>query len=280
MSQVLIVDDERSVRNVMRRFLEADGHEVSVAEHGEDAFKLITENRFDLVVTDIFMPKVDGVDLLKRIKQVSPQVPVILVSGNPTLDTAIKAVKLGASDYMVKPFTESEFLSSVHRVAMAADPSTSHLGAGRNNSSQREHGGPSNRDDSANEISNVRICIIDDEDQVVSIVERALQAKGYETLGITDVIGCTTRVREFSPHIIVLDLKMATLEGDRLLQVLRQVLDYDPKVIVFSGIEPKELERMALKMNVDDYVYKGDGYFRLLGRVNLHVYELSMCGKI
>jgi signal transduction histidine kinase/FixJ family two-component response regulator len=114
---VLIVDDERSIRNTVSEFLRMDGYEVWTAEDADAALALMDEHAFDVVVTDIILPRVSGVTLLQRIKERGPDIQVIMMTGEPTVDTAIEAVRAGACDYLSKPVGKRELLAVVGRAA-------------------------------------------------------------------------------------------------------------------------------------------------------------------
>ena len=103
MARVLVVDDEKSIRIVLREFLKKDGHEVQTAEDVPMAFELLEKHSYDVVVTDIIMPRYTGVDLLKKIHEKWPDIQVIMITGEPNVDTAVEAVRSGAYDYLSKP---------------------------------------------------------------------------------------------------------------------------------------------------------------------------------
>ena len=112
MANVLVVDDEVSVRLTLRSFLSVDGHNVQTADDAEHALALMRENEFDVVVTDIIMPKMSGIDLLKEIRETAPHVSVVLITGEPSVETAVQALREGADDYIKKDFgSELDFLS-------------------------------------------------------------------------------------------------------------------------------------------------------------------------
>ena len=117
MARVLIVDDEKSIRNTVSEFLRMDGHEVWTAEDADAAMALMAEHACDVVVTDIILPRVSGVTLLQRIKEQAPDVQVILMTGEPTVDTAVEAVRAGAYDYLSKPTGKRELLAVVGQAA-------------------------------------------------------------------------------------------------------------------------------------------------------------------
>jgi len=108
MSKILVVDDEQSMRDFLAIMLKKDGHEVVTAENGSDALKAVQAEIFDLVITDVKMPGIDGIEVLKTIKDVSSETVVIMVTAFATTETAIEAMKLGAYDYIIKPFKVDE----------------------------------------------------------------------------------------------------------------------------------------------------------------------------
>jgi PAS domain S-box-containing protein len=117
MARVLIVDDEQGFRRSIQQFLKKEGHKVAAADSAEKALEILKEREFDVVVTDIVMPRVNGMDLLKSIKESRPNIPVIIMTGEPTVDTAIKAVQAEAFDYLVKPFSREDICKTVRNAA-------------------------------------------------------------------------------------------------------------------------------------------------------------------
>ena len=103
MPNILIIDDEPSIRTVLRDILEMEKYEVQEAKDGIDALSKIKKSKFDLVICDIKMPKMDGMEVLERINILSPDTPVIMISGHGDIDTAVETVKKGAFDYISKP---------------------------------------------------------------------------------------------------------------------------------------------------------------------------------
>lgn len=99
---VLIIDDERSIRNVLKDILTVEGYKVDEAADGEEGLKKITGN-YDVVLCDIKMPKVDGIEFLEKAADINPELPIIMISGHGNIDTAVEAVKKGAFDYISKP---------------------------------------------------------------------------------------------------------------------------------------------------------------------------------
>lgn len=100
---VLIVDDEPNIRDVFREFLEEEGYQVLIARNGQEALSTMELNRPDLVFLDIQMPGMNGVEVLRSIKETYPETKVVMISGYATVETARKTLKMGAFDYVVKP---------------------------------------------------------------------------------------------------------------------------------------------------------------------------------
>jgi nitrogen regulation protein NR(I) len=106
--QVLIVDDEPNLRKILSAQLSRDGYDVLTAEDGEQGLLLLKEHHIDLVITDLKMPKVDGMTLLREALREDPELPIVMITAHGTVDTAVEALKLGAFDYLTKPFDKDE----------------------------------------------------------------------------------------------------------------------------------------------------------------------------
>ena len=113
--RILVVDDEESMRDVLRRILSAEGYSVSLAENGKRALAILEKERFDFVLCDIRMPEMGGLELLREI--MSRKIPgtAIMMSAFGTVQTAVEAMKLGAYDYISKPFMSDEILLTLRK---------------------------------------------------------------------------------------------------------------------------------------------------------------------
>ncbi len=103
MSNILIVDDEKAIRKTLGEILSYEGYKMDEAGDGEEALKRFKEKSYDVVLCDIKMPKMDGIEFLERAREINPDVPIIMISGHGTIETAVEAVKKGAYDYISKP---------------------------------------------------------------------------------------------------------------------------------------------------------------------------------
>jgi len=108
MAKVLVIDDEANLRKVLAALLRRDGYDVTVAEDGEMGIAEFQKNGADAVITDLVMPKVGGMEVLKAVNGSDPEVPVIIITAHGTVDSAVEAIKLGAFDYVTKPFDQVE----------------------------------------------------------------------------------------------------------------------------------------------------------------------------
>jgi UDP-3-O-acyl N-acetylglucosamine deacetylase len=119
---ILVVDDEEGVRESVREILTDEGYRVIEASDGSKVLGLIHENHPDLVLLDIWMPELDGIGLLKEIKQREPVVPVVMVSGHGNIHTAVTATKIGAFDFIEKPLSLEGLLTTVRRALGESSP--------------------------------------------------------------------------------------------------------------------------------------------------------------
>lgn len=103
MSNILIIDDEKAIRKTLSEILSYEGYKIDEAGDGEEGLKKFREKNYDVVLCDIKMPKLDGMEFLDKSREANPDVPVIMISGHGTIETAVEAVKKGAYDYISKP---------------------------------------------------------------------------------------------------------------------------------------------------------------------------------
>ena len=123
---ILVVDDDRSMREFLDILLTGEGYNVSLAESGEKGCKILEEKSFDLVITDIRMRDINGIDVLKKAKEIDPDILVVMISAFATAETAVEAMKEGAYDFIPKPFKVKDFKQIVQDTLKSKSPSDLH----------------------------------------------------------------------------------------------------------------------------------------------------------
>ncbi len=121
MSRILVIDDERSIRNTLKDILEYEKYQVDLAEDGPDGLERFGSAEYDVVLCDIKMPGMDGIELLEKISALNGDVPVVMISGHGNIDTAVEAIKKGAFDFIEKPLDLNRLLITIRN---AMDKST------------------------------------------------------------------------------------------------------------------------------------------------------------
>jgi len=111
--RVLVVDDEESLRDIVSQVLEEEGYKVTTASSGEEALEIFSKTAFPLIITDIRMSGISGLELLERCKAISESTQVVIMTSNASLDTALMALRNGAHDYIIKPFESLDLISKV-----------------------------------------------------------------------------------------------------------------------------------------------------------------------
>ncbi|NOR76318.1 MAG: response regulator [Draconibacterium sp.] len=113
MSKILVIDDERSIRNTLKDILEYEKYEVDLAEDGNKGIEKVKNAEYDIILCDIKMPGLDGIEVLERLSEITPDTPVVMISGHGNIDTAVESIKKGAFDYIEKPLDLNRLLITI-----------------------------------------------------------------------------------------------------------------------------------------------------------------------
>ena len=116
--RVLVVDDEENIRQILKEYLNEFGYEVTCAVNGQEALQIYKNGSFDVILSDLVMRPVDGLELLGEVKKVDPDAIFIMITGYPSIESALEAVKKGARDYITKPFNIEEIRLKMERVLL------------------------------------------------------------------------------------------------------------------------------------------------------------------
>jgi len=114
---ILVVDDELLIRDLVYDFFNERDWDVTIADNGERALRAFEQREFDVVLTDLKMPEMDGATLIDRMKEVKPDQPIVIVTGYPSVDSAIRALQQRVDDYIVKPFSMPKLFTAVEKAA-------------------------------------------------------------------------------------------------------------------------------------------------------------------
>src|SRR5690554_4911826 len=112
---ILLVDDEAAIRETLKIILKNEGYDIYTAENGNVALEIIRNNIIDILITDLKMPKMNGIELMERVLSLDPDIETIFISAYADIKSAIRAVKLGAIDYLEKSFTNEELISTIKK---------------------------------------------------------------------------------------------------------------------------------------------------------------------
>lgn len=110
---ILVVDDELLIRDLLYDFFHQQGWDIAIAENGEKALEILRSKKVDLVLTDLRMPDMDGLSLTSEVRKSYPDLPVIIMTGYPSVDTAISALRQRVADYVIKPFNINKLYKTI-----------------------------------------------------------------------------------------------------------------------------------------------------------------------
>src|ERR1035437_4575184 len=134
--KILLIEDDQSIAAGLKKELQSEGYEVATAARGDDGLALAQAQPYDVVLTDLKMPGLSGLDLIKQLHVAKPKLPIIMMTAFGTTETAIEATKLGAYDYLLKPYDMSELLELVTNAVASGRLMTERLEMGQARSDQ------------------------------------------------------------------------------------------------------------------------------------------------
>lgn len=226
MARVLVVDDDPGVRYVVRRHLEAAGHSVREAEDGAAACESLAGERPDLVVLDLVMPRVNGLELLDRMRTHSEwgSIPTVVITGSITSESAVR--DLGAGSMVRKPFSADQLLTHV-------DLLLAHVARHTEGCARPEAGG-----------SRPCILVVEDDEHVREMLVVMFQIEGYDTMAASNGRDALQAMRERKPSAVLLDLMMPIMDGwqFRRRQLEEPELARVPVVCMSAVASPADVE--------------------------------------
>ena len=118
---ILVVDDELLIRDLLYDFFKDHGWDISIAENGEKAMEVLKDKNVDLVLSDVKMPEMDGLDLSRKLRESYPKIPVVLMTGYPSVESAVSALRTKVDDYVVKPFNINQLFKLIESAIAARE---------------------------------------------------------------------------------------------------------------------------------------------------------------
>ena len=280
--KVLIVDDEEDICRSVTRILSRKGFSVDTAVSAEDALRLIKMNTFDLVITDLMMPKTDGMELLGIIRNHYPELNVVMITGYASIESAVRAVKLGAAGYLPKPFTPEELMEVTVKALggrggrggrrmqapPAADPNDPidvdlpFPAAEVQEATDPAYVGCLDRSDipraalyGRNIEARHSVLVVDDEPVVCHSVRRILAKHSCAVEAAFDVDTVMHKMRLNEYDLVILDLKMPKRSGLEVLESIRRQYPGVP-VVMISGYGSIEDAVAATQLGAKDFLQK------------------------
>ncbi|MBF0100224.1 MAG: response regulator [Desulfobacterales bacterium] len=218
--KVLVIEDDPEALEKIGRFLQKEGFEIFLADDAETGLRFFDEYQPDMVITDLKMPKISGVDILRKIKFFSPYTPVIIVTGYKDTDAAISAIEEGALDYIKKPIDLYSLLPAV----------------GRAREIIRRH-----KENSSYPL----ILVVEDEESARNRLIRAFQSEGYKVLFAENGEEGIAVFKNNKIDIVLLDIKMPKMDGLTALQHMRDISsDFEAIILTGYGDESDAIRAM------------------------------------
>lgn len=248
LTRVLLVDDELEFLDATARALSRRGCLVRTEADGASALEALEQDDFDVVVLDVRMPGLDGVEVFERIRARDPGLPVIMLTGHGSLDQACETSRSGVFDYLAKPCDVSDLAAVVHRA----------VGGRRRSSAAPEltvEGAP------------VRVLLVDDEPDVLAALSPALQRRGLRVATAPGGVEALESLRRERFDVVVTDLRMPGMDGMDLLRAVRE-LDQTVEVIILTGHPTVDRAIGAMRDGAFDFLVKPQPIGALVSRIH------------
>lgn len=237
--RLLLVDDEEEFLMATSQALRRRGFEVTVAPNGVTALEKISREIFDIVVLDVKMPDIDGIEVFSQIREQQPDLPVILLTGHPSTSDAFHTSKKGIADYISKPVDMDE-LAGIIKAAVA-------------HSRQQSPESATEPDTSSD--PKITVMIVDDEADLLQSLSRAFTRRAFRVLTAESGSRALEILENVLVDIMILDVKMPGMDG---LEVLRRVKQKHPsiQVILLSGHPSVDTALEGINMGASEYMKK------------------------
>lgn len=227
---ILVVDDSKSVRFVMHKNLTEAGFAVTLAEDGEEALRRAVDGDFDLVITDVDMPRMDGYELCSRLKKEykTSHIPIIVLSSRDSDESVEQGFRVGADAYLAKGGEIEENIERIKDILNAR-----------------------------NFLTGSRVLVVDDSSSVRHMLQAELQEEGFIVRTAVNGVDALRQMKDFTPTLIITDLMMPEMDGSELLRTLRQHDEYRTvPVVIMSSLSDKPIMRRLMREGAATFLVK------------------------
>ncbi|MBF0366499.1 MAG: response regulator [Oligoflexia bacterium] len=248
--KVLIVDDDVIICDYLEKELKRNYLTTFVAYTGEKALQLIKGNSFDIVLLDVGLPDINGLDVLTTIKEATPKCEVIIITGSGTMEIAVQALRKGAIDYIEKPFKSSDIVVSIGRALEKLI-------------------------ENEEENQQNTLLIIDDEPELAKLLQSFFQGEKYEVFAATDGEEGLNIIKNNKIDLMVTDVNLGKLTG---IEVLKQAKSFcsDIEAIMVTGHSSADLAIAAIRAGASDYIAKPINLEELTFSVNKTIERINL----
>ncbi len=231
-AKILVVDDDEVIRHLLVDTLSTLGYQTWGAANGEEALATLNQKKVDIVITDIKMPKLDGVRLLKKIKETQPDLPVLIITAYNFAYSQDQAVTSGADGFLAKPF----------RIGKIEDLIKTVLAHKKTNSTVPPE-------------SSKKILIVDDDQILLDMLIETLDSLGYQAQGAKNGEEALQKIDSTEFDLVITDIRMPKMDGISFLKTLKEKKPKLP-VIMITGFSLAYTQQRAIQEGADGYLVK------------------------
>lgn len=248
--KILLIEDEVSLVELLSAKLKKEGYDLETALDGESGFAKITKFNPDLILLDIVMPKMDGYEVLQKMKEEKIKIPVIIISNSGQPVEIEKTSKLGAVDHLIKTeFSANDVLEkvkkSMHQICGEEGCKVDYVPVAKENASAQK--------------LNIKVALVEDDPFLREICSKKLTKEGYTVYEAIDGQQALDTVKQVKPDIVLLDIILPAIDGFQILHELRNNTDKTiakVPIIMLSNLGQDDDIKKAMEMGANDYLVK------------------------
>lgn len=252
--KVLIMEDETSVATGLQMILEEEGYEVDLAFTGRSAMDALRKKGVDLLIADLRLPDMDGMEVVREVKAKRPSTKVIVITGYPSVSSAVDAMKLGVSDYLPKPFWGDDFKTAVENVFKEGKTSTLKEEPDRPEA-KRARWDVEGEDFDSEDLDHPRILIMEDEPSLAEGLKMVLSEQGYRVSVADSGIRALGSLTGKNYDVMVADLRLPDMDGMEVLRLIKETKP-ETEVVVMTGYASVASAVESMKLGALDYLPK------------------------